>query len=71
MSIAEIVKFKREEKKLSQRKLASMVGIDPSMINMIERGTRVPSLPVSNGLAKALECTLDELAGNEVENKNK
>lgn len=50
----------REERKLSQRKLAEIAGIKYSQIGRIERGEQNTSLSSIYVLAKALEVTPSE-----------
>jgi len=55
------VKEIRLEKKLSQGKLAKIIGVHPTYISGIERGLRNPSLITLEKIAKALEVKIDEL----------
>ena len=55
-TIAELVKVARKEKKISARKLASLVGVSRTEINNIESGFRVkPSILVLKGFEKYLD----------------
>lgn len=51
----------RLEKKLSQGKLAKILGVHPTYISGIERGLRNPSLITLEKIAKALNVKIDEL----------
>lgn len=51
----------RLEKKLSQGKLAKILGVHPTYISGIERGLRNPSLITLEKVAKALNVKIDEL----------
>ena len=51
----------RLEKKLSQGKLAKILGVHPTYISGIERGLRNPSLITLEKVAKALDVKIDEL----------
>lgn len=66
-TIAELVKKARKEKKISARKLATLVGVSHTEINNIESGYRVkPSILVLKGFEKYLDIpfkTTAELAG--------
>lgn len=61
MSIGENIKRLREEKGILQSELAEILNISQSMVCQLERGTKVPTLPLSNEIAKVLDCSLDEL----------
>ena len=52
---------KRKEKGLSQEQLASMVGVSRPFISQMETGEHLPSIKTAKALAKALDCTVDEL----------
>lgn len=65
------IKKIREQKSLSQEKLAEMADIHTSYIGQIERGMRYPSLKVVFKIADALNVKLSDLfAGIDVK-KNK
>ena len=51
----------RLERKLSQGKLAKILGVHPTYISGIERGLRNPSLITLEKIAKALNVKIDEL----------
>lgn len=61
MSIGENVKKIREDKGIKQSELAERVGVTQSMMSQIERGSKVPSMPLGAELAKVLECSMDDL----------
>lgn len=65
MSVGGNIRHIREEKGYSQRELGNMVGVAQSMICQIERGTKALSFQLSVDIAKALECDIKELAGEE------
>ncbi len=60
MSIGENIKARRIEKNMKQAELARKVGITQSMICQIERGTKVPTLPLSKELAEVLGCDVND-----------
>lgn len=60
LSIGANIKAKRLESSMTQKELADKVNVDQSMICQIERGTKVPSLPLSMELAAALGCDVRE-----------
>lgn len=51
----------RKKRGLSQEKLAELVKIDYSYLNLIEAGKRNPSLKVITKLARTLKVSLPEL----------
>ena len=62
-TIAELVKVARKEKKISARKLASLVGVSHTEINNIESGFRVkPSILVLKGFEKYLDIPFNRNA---------
>lgn len=52
----------RKDAGLSQKQLASEIGITQAMLNQVERGFKIPSLVVCLDIAKVLNTTVDELA---------
>jgi Zn-dependent peptidase ImmA (M78 family)/transcriptional regulator with XRE-family HTH domain len=50
---------------MSQKELAERVGITPPPMNALERGRHYPSTPLLMRLAKALDVSLDQLAGGQ------
>lgn len=60
MSIGTNIKRIRESRGIQQVDLAQKVGISQSMLCQIERGTKVPTLPLSADIAKALHCEIQD-----------
>lgn len=60
MNIGEKVKEKRIEADVMQVTLAEMVGVAPSMICQIERGTKMPTVPLAKQIADALGCNIQD-----------
>jgi len=60
LSIGENIKARRIEKNMKQAELARKVGITQSMLCQIERGTKVPTLPLSKELAEVLGCDVND-----------
>lgn len=59
-SISELVKYKREENKWSQQKLAEIAKLSIDTIRSIERGSNTnPTLYVIQQLQKALKIKFD------------
>ena len=68
MSICKNVKKIRNNIGITQAELAARVGITNSMLSQIERGTKVPSLPLAIALADELHCSVyDFITGKEQE----
>ncbi|MDE6285301.1 MAG: helix-turn-helix domain-containing protein [Bacilli bacterium] len=62
-TIADLVKSARKQKKISARKLATLVGVSHTEINNIESGFRVkPSILVLKGFEKYLEIPFQKTA---------
>lgn len=53
----------REDIGLNQAALAEKAGVTPAAISQIEKGTRVPSIPVLQSIANVLKVSLDYLIG--------
>jgi transcriptional regulator with XRE-family HTH domain len=51
----------REDRRLSQREFAELVGIAVMQINRYERGLNVPSIETTVRMAEALHISIDEL----------
>lgn len=61
MTIGVNIRNLRLKRGLTQKQLASKVGVSPGMITQIERGTRNPSIPKAEKIAKILKTTLSKL----------
>lgn len=59
--LSENLKKAREEKNLSQQKVAEAVGVTQVAIHHFEKGIKVPSLPVLIELSRVLGKTMDDL----------
>jgi transcriptional regulator with XRE-family HTH domain len=53
----------RERQGLNQAQLASKSHVTPAAISQIEKGHRIPSIPVLRRIAKVLGVSLDYLTG--------
>ena len=60
---AKRLKQLREDRGLSQTRLAEMVEVTPRVYNRWERGSTIPRLDTLVRIADVLQVTLDELAG--------
>lgn len=63
-NIGRRIRTKRQERHLTQEKLAEQAGISLSFLGHIERGTRKLSVETLIKLVQALECSADELLGS-------
>ena len=68
MSIAELIKRRRLELKMTQTQLASNANLTPAAISQFESGTRKPSFNTLFSLADALKVTTDYLLGKRKQN---
>ena len=59
------LKEKRLEKDMTQAELADRLGIKRQRLSNYEVGIREPNIDTLKALAKALECTVDELIEDE------
>lgn len=69
MSLGENLQKLRKECGMTQSELADAVGVTQFAISMFERGTKLPSLAVTEMIADELGCSIDRLLGRE--NKEK
>jgi len=53
----------RKSHGMNQAELAEKAGVTPAAISQIEKGTRVPTIPVLHRIANVLEVSLDYLTG--------
>lgn len=53
--VKDLIKFYRNEKKISQEELAEKLGVSRVTITRYENGTRVPSIDMLRKIAKALD----------------
>ena len=67
IKVGEIIKLKREEKKISLINFAKDIGISPGYLSQLENGHKVnPKLEIVLRMIKALELDLDMLLGLDV-----
>ncbi len=55
------IRIIRESKNLSQKQIAERCKLSKSVCSRYESGERNPSLKAAQALAKALDCTIDDL----------
>lgn len=61
MSIGKNIARLRKASDIRQIELAKAVNVSQSLICQIERGTKVPSLPLAKQIANALGCDVNDL----------
>ena len=64
-SIGENIRNLRVNLGINQGELAQQTGITQAMMSQIERGSKVPSLPLSAEIARVLKCSVDDLLANQ------
>lgn len=63
MAVAQAIKEKRIENRLSQEKLADMIDSHQVYISEIEKGKKIPSIMILYNIAKSFGMTLTEFIG--------
>ncbi len=58
---AERIRTLRKKSGMNQSVFAEKVGISQSMLCQLERGTKVPTLPLAVQIANVLGCSLNDL----------
>lgn len=61
MSVGENIAKLRNQNNLSQRQLAEKVGVHPSMIAQIERGSKMPTVVLAGVIADTFGVKVDAL----------
>lgn len=61
MGISENIKNIRTKVGMTQAQLAQAVKVNQSMIGLIEIGRKIPSLMLTMDIAKALDCTMNDI----------
>ena len=64
MRFADKITLARKEKGLSRSELGKLIDTSSAIIGRYERGEMTPSIEVAAKLSKALDVSLDYLAGN-------
>lgn len=54
------IKLMRMKRGLTQAELGRRVGVTPSMINQIERGTKNMTVELANEIARVLGCNIED-----------
>lgn len=69
--LGERLQEQRLLKKLSQKTVAEIINVSPSIVSNYERSERVPSLEILVSLARLYQCSTDYLLGFEKEKNDK
>ena len=64
------IKYNRELLNLTQEKFAELVGVNPHYIYELERGLKLPSLPVLISISEVLHTGIDSLLNENTGNKH-
>ena len=59
MNLGHNVKILRATKQISQKQLASLIGVTPAYLSMIENNSKKPSLSLVEKICKTLEIPLN------------
>ena len=70
MELHEIIRQRRSELDMSQAELGAKVGVDKRQIRRYESGETQPTLPIAKAIARALDISIDELAGEQTHRVN-
>lgn len=62
-SIGDLIMISLKEKRMTQRELATLVGVSPSRINDYVSGRSEPTLKVARSLCRTLDITASEMIG--------
>ncbi len=66
MKFGDILKQKREERRMSQSDLAERLGVSRQNISSYETGFKVPPLAVVVAAADVFCCSTDEMIGRKI-----
>lgn len=66
MKFGDILKKKREERRMSQSDLAERLGVSRQNISSYETGFKVPPLKVVVAAADVFRCSTDEMIGRKI-----
>ncbi|MFA5260259.1 MAG: XRE family transcriptional regulator [Candidatus Omnitrophota bacterium] len=70
-SIGVNIKRLREQKETTLREMAKDVGVSSSFLSQVEKGKASPSLSTLKSIADALETTIGNLVGEDINQKDK
>lgn len=60
-TFGERVRARRTDRKLTLQALAATSGVSVPMLSQVERGERIPTLPIALRIAEGLDCHLSDL----------
>ncbi len=66
MKFGDILRQKREERRMTQTDLAERIGTTQQNVNSYETGYKVPPLRVVVAAADVFRCSTDEMIGREI-----
>ena len=66
MKFGDILRRKREERRMTQADLAERIGTTQQNINSFETGYKIPPLRVVVAAADVFRCSTDEMIGREI-----
>lgn len=66
MKFGDILRQKREERRMTQADLAQRIGITQQNVNSYETGYKIPPLRVVVAAADVFRCSTDEMIGRKI-----
>lgn len=66
MKFGDVLRQKREERRMSQSDLAERLGVSRQNISSYETGFKVPPLKVVVAAADVFRCSTDEMIGRKI-----
>ncbi len=66
MKFGDILKQKREERRMTQADLAQRIGVTQQNVNSYETGYKIPPLRVVVAAADVFRCSTDEMIGRKI-----
>ena len=64
--LPEMIKKLRKKRGLSQKALAELIGVSPSIISGYETGERTPSVEILLAMSKLFNCSTDLMLGRTI-----
>lgn len=66
MKFGDVLKQKREERRMTQADLAERLGVTRQNVSNYETGYKIPPLKVVVAAADVFRCSTDEMIGREI-----
>ncbi len=66
MKFGDILRQKREERRMTQTDLAQRIGTTQQNVNSYETGYKIPPLRVVVAAADVFRCSIDEMIGRKI-----